>query len=136
MIVRIVASTQTLQVVDEILEEPPAVGGPDVAPRGGGSDRTVGCRVAEAAYRDAAREKTLFFLLIWGVTAAAAITVAYLLLQLTDLTSNVDKLKAAAAAGGVIISGTLAGFVVTQWNNAKKEHLAWADLVDKRCRKA
>jgi hypothetical protein len=155
-LVPIVSTENAFQAVSEILDEPgDEVRTEDFEPEagirersgggggggGGGRARTTtrrsdGCKAARAMLQDAREERHIWGWLVIIVGIAAALTVAYLIMQLTDLSTNVDKVKAAAAAGGTIISGGLATWIVKRFNDAKKEEHDWADLIDKRCKTA
>lgn len=72
--------------------------------------------------------------LVFTIGFFATVAACFFIIQLTDLDSDVSKIKAAAAAAGVVVSGSLVIWVLRRRNEAKRDEEKWDKLVNSRCR--
>ena len=96
---------------------------------------SIGCKVAQACWSDARTERRIWGALLLFVGIAAAITVTTMVLQLRDLNTNLDKLKAAGLVGGALLSTGIGAWLVKRVNDARADVEKWANLVRERCDK-
>jgi len=103
---------------------------------------TIACATAQSAYGQASFFSALFTALILGVCVVIAITVSLLVFGVLDLTKGGDKaqsdllkgaIQGAVGLVGTIVSGSALAFVVTRWNEVKKDQATALRLVAQYC---